>query len=146
MERIFLPSFLGYALLGASFLGALTFIFQEKKELAQDIVYESAPVTFKSTPKEDRAWVEIYFGDARRRVFEGSMEGQTYPLALALESVAQAGKFTYRARDGRIEKIAGVGDTKGEWIVFRNQQRERRPISILSIAPGDRYTLRYEKK
>ena len=141
-----MPSFIAYSLIGVSFLGALTFIYEAKEAFTRDLNAEQTVITKPAAPHDDRAWVELYFGDARMRVFEGYLEGKTYPLALALESVADAGNFTYRIREGKLAKIAGVGDEGGEWIIYRNQQRERTPIHTLIITSGDRYTLRYEKK
>ena len=90
---------------------------------------------------KELAWVEIDFGDKKRR-FEGMVDGTTYSFEIALQSVAEAGKFTFRSNGEKINSVDGIGK-KGRWVIYRNGTVEKKPLNALTIASGDTYTLRY---
>lgn len=95
---------------------------------------------------EERALVEIDFGDGRRRMFEGSAPVFFHPLDFALTSAAEAGRFSVTVRDGRIAELAGInGALGGRWRVYRGQEQIRDPVDRVIIRNGEHYVIRYEK-
>lgn len=84
--------------------------------------------------------VEIDFGN-RMRIFEGTSVA-TSTLNRALEALADTGRLAVSAKNDKIISIAGV---RGTWKIYKNGVPAKGPLSSLTIAPGDRYSLRLEK-
>ena len=91
--------------------------------------------------KKHLAWIEVDFGEGKRRLFEGEVGGETYALLPALLSVAESGEFRIKVSGGRITEIAGVPAT---WAVYRNEKTIGTNINLLILQAGDRYAIRRE--
>ena len=125
--------------------GAIAAIFYSINGFQKEFVSHIETVHSLNIPKQQQAIIEIDFGDNKRRTFAGNLGNETYPLEEALESVAQSGKLIFEIKRGSIKRLIGVGDISGSWIIYQNGKRATVSINKLSIASGDKYTIKLEK-
>lgn len=102
---------------------------------------EKAPYQTPAVSSPIYAVIEIDFNNGKKRAFEGELGGGVYPLALALQSVAEEGQFAVSIKEGSVEHIAGVN---GPWKIYQNGAILQRPPESLTITGGDYYVLKKE--
>ncbi len=98
-----------------------------------------------ATPALTRAWIEIDFGNGRRRVFEGDVGHHQYLVKPLLETVARERKLALAFKKGSVRHIGGVGTPLGIWKIRWNDKDIDVPLETLMIKAGDRYTFTFEK-
>lgn len=124
-------------LLAIALLGALIFIYSSAKNLKKDTI-STPPASV--LPNAHTARIEINFSNGTKRIFEGELE-ESYPLLIALASVAEEGKFQLETQKDAIKEVAGVG---GSWRIYKNGTATDAPLKDLTVKGGDRYMLRRE--
>ena len=135
MEKINKKQVLGLWVI--ALLAVLFFIYPTMKNSGKD----TNLLPLGNTPQEiNTARIEIDFNNGSRRVFEGELK-ESYPLLLALESVAEEGSFQLKTQKDIIKQIAGVG---GSWKIYKNGVPTNAPLNDLVVSGGDRYMLRSE--
>ena len=91
------------------------------------------------------AWIEIDIQGTKKRVFEGEIDGQTYPLQVALQSVSDTAKISFRTENGRLVELADKKNASGSWVIYRNGRYVQEPLAALTISAGDRYTFAFNE-
>lgn len=121
-------------------LGALGFIYAYiySRNFVKEI--DSRPPQGAYLPNAHTARIEIDFSNGAKRVFEGEL-GESYPLLIALTSVAEEGNFQFETQKDAIKEIAGVG---GSWRIYKNGAYIDAPLNNLTVKGGDRYMLKHE--
>ncbi len=92
-----------------------------------------------------RAWIELDFGDGRKRIFEGTVDHHQYLLKHSLEAAAGEARLKLAFRDGILIRIENTGNPAGVWSIYRNGKRITDPLVTLIIRRGNRYTFRFER-
>lgn len=98
------------------------------------------PPSLPQSSGTQEAKVEIDFNNGTKRMFAAKL-ATIYRLSVAINSVAEAGGFTYRIKNGKIEEFAGV---TGEWKIYRNGEPVEQSVELLTIKNGDHYVFRAE--
>lgn len=98
------------------------------------------PPSLPQSSGAQEAKVEIDFNNGTKRMFVAEL-ATIYRLSVALSSVAEAGGFTYRIKNGKLEELAGV---TGEWKIYRNGEPVEQSVELLTIKNGDHYVFRAE--
>ncbi|MBI3420799.1 MAG: hypothetical protein HY006_01940 [Candidatus Sungbacteria bacterium] len=133
-----------WILVGAVSLTSLFVLLTSVRELSRNInEYARSPSTFFVREKTNHGWIEIDFGNGKKRVFEGMMGDIHYPLHQALSAIAQSGKLSLRINKGEIRMLDGFMSPPGTWQVYRNGIPANAPIEAMMLTKGDRYLLRY---
>lgn len=139
------PKFIkgGWGILVVVVLVALGIMWYAERGFYRDSGFQTSPI--RSKPPTGYARIEVDFGNGSRRLFEGEVDGTSYPLHAVLGSAAEEGGFTVTFSDGSVQEIAGVGNGAGKWLVYRNGRKlGRASVDQIMIGDGDHYTLRYE--
>lgn len=96
-----------------------------------------------SVPKAGYAWIEIDFGDNRKRIFEGQVRDASYSFPEVIEAITQANRVTMQIGKSGIVEIDGV---RGKWTVYdKRGEKIPSPLEELIVSGGAKYTLRLEK-
>lgn len=93
-----------------------------------------------------RAIIEVDFGSGVERRFAGNLEDGAYPLTSALASIAQEGGVRFEIQNDAVKSVNGVASPTAAWKIYQNNTAQDAPLSELTIAAGDTYTLRYEAR
>lgn len=127
---VVIVAFLAVAALGMILYANRTFLEEHDR-----IVKELSTLEI---PKSKYAFIEIDFGNGKKRRFEGNLHNAVYEFPIVFKTVAEVGKFSYRLHDGGVEHINGIN---GPWKVYRNGVLATAPPHKLMIQAGDNYTL-----
>lgn len=139
---------LSWLIIGVTVLIALAVLFYSNNNFYQEFINESKSLQNYVIPrstKANQAFIELDFGNGKKRAFRGEVDGRTYDLKSSLELIAKEAQFTFRERSGRIEKLADIGNASGVWKIYRNGEKINLPLQELMITGGDKYVLRFEK-
>ncbi|QQG45682.1 MAG: hypothetical protein HYW89_02055 [Candidatus Sungiibacteriota bacterium] len=112
---------------------ALGFIFWANNNFYQEYLKEVQSPVPLLLPRHDRAWIEIDFGENKKRVFEGAVGGHVYRLPSVLESIVKEAGISLRPPRSR------------KWTVYSNNKTVPKSLSEITVAAGDRYLLRLER-
>lgn len=112
-------------------------------------ISKSAEILNRETPSESGKiensrlfWIELDFGNGKKRLFEIGVRDESYPLKPALITTAEFGKFQIEMReDGTIESIGGV---KGRWGIYQSGDKISDSVEDLAARGGDRFVLRVQ--
>ena len=141
-------NFLFWTVLGIVYISSLTLISYANDSFDKEVTLLISPSKASYAPpvhiSEKRAWIEIDFGNGKKRMFESALGEENYSLETALASAARAGNFSFSAENGRINHIAHI-DNPGAWRVYRNGNITQSSIKNLTITGGDRYTFKHEE-
>lgn len=121
-------------------VGLMLNAYNELKRLESSLTPSASLSKLSQPSKVKEAKVEINFKNGTRRMFVADLAA-VYPLSLALQLIAEEGKFTYRIKNGKVEEIAGVN---GEWRIYRNGEPQNSHLEDLRIEPGDYYIFRQD--
>ena len=132
------------------FLGALGIIFHANEVFYADFLSTIEGMerigTHTSRKNNGFAWIHIETSPKKKRVFEGDVDAQKYPLDVALKAAADAGKFSFRAKNGQIAELAQKSETTGHWIIYQNGKIVDSSLANLTIAQGDTYRFVFVQK
>lgn len=139
---------LSWLIVGVTVLIALAVLFYANNNFYQEFMISSKSLNNYTIPKSTRvnhALIELDFGNGKKRAFKGEVGNATYDLKSSLELIAQEAKFTFKEKNGRVEKLADVSNASGVWKIYRNGEVVTLPLQKLTVAGGDKYVLRFEK-
>ena len=144
--RITISKTYSWLVVSVSVAFALSLIFYHnnifyQESLSQTKYLASSPIPKKPTGSQN-AWIELDMGINKNRLFAGDLGDGIYPLRVALDSAAEAGKFTYKVRRGNIYLLGGIS---GNWKIYKNGAAPNESLEKLTIAAQDKYLLRLEK-
>lgn len=127
---------------------AFILIIRAYNEFRADIgrTIDSARAVSSDGEKQGLAWIEIDFGNGKKRLFEGDVSQRSYTLDIALYAAGQAGLFDFTVEQGKIAALADIPNTRQKkWIIYRNgKPASEDALENLIIAEGDQYAFRYE--
>lgn len=124
-----------------AFFAAFVVIFFANSVFYAEYIKETKEVGNMVIPNKGIAWVELDFGNGFKRLFEGNLQGNSYPLLVALGAAADAGNFGYKIDTGKITSLAGK---RGKWKIYRNGNLVTGAIDSITVQKGDQFILRLE--
>ena len=139
---------LSWLIVGLTVLIALAVLFYANNNFYQEFIINSKLLSSYTIPKNAKvkhALIELDFGNGKKRAFRGEVDDTIYDLKSSLEIIAKEAKFTFREKNGRIEKLADIGNASGVWKIYQNGQVVNQSLQELTVTGGDKYVLRFEK-
>lgn len=139
---------LSWLIVGVTVLIAFAVLFYANNNFYQEFITDSKSLrdyAIPKNPKAGRALIELDFGNGKKRAFRGEVGSATYDLKSSLELIAKEAKFTFKEKNGSVEKLADVSNASGVWKIYRNGEMVTLPLQKLTVAGGDKYVLRFEK-
>jgi len=110
------------------------------EELRQLVRFSEISPESGSSQTQERFWIELDFGNGKKRLFEIKPDHQGYPLEPALVTTSEYGDFTVELRsDGTIASIDGL---QGKWGVYQNGRKVSDSVSILFATGGERFVIK----
>lgn len=89
-------------------------------------------------------FIQIDFGNGRKRRFQGELGNTASSLEDALRAIAQETGMSLSIVEGKVISVDSVGGTDGEWKIYRGAVPTDKNLKELSVAPGTEYAIRYE--
>ncbi len=126
-------------LIGA-FLIVIGLISFAQKNLADEL--SLAETT--AIPKDPRAWIEIDFGNGKKREFEGDAVASPQTLFQSLSTISKDAKLSFTFRKNAIYEINGQRTSTGKWVIYKNGILTDLPLQELMVNRGDHYLIKYE--
>ena len=126
----------------SAFLAALFLIFYVSENFNKEMDGLLGVGGGKETlsEKNQRFWIELDFGNGKKRLFELMAENPEYPLAPALITISEFGGFAVEIKkDGTIARIDGVG---GRWGIYKNGEKVEESAREFVVRAGERLTIR----
>lgn len=127
-------------LIGA-FLIVIGLISFAQKNLADEL----SIVETTAIPKDPRAWVEIDFGNGKKREFEGDAVASPQTLFQSLLIIAKDAHLSITFRNNTIYGINGQNSGTNKWVIYKNGILTVLPPQELMINRGDHYVIKYER-
>ena len=117
-------------------------IFDREMLKSVEILNSHTPPKFLKIDSPQLFWIELDFGNGKKRLFEIVVRDVSYPFEPALITTAEFGKFKIEMRgDGT---IASIGDVKGRWGIYQNGVKISDSVGDLAARGGDRFVLRLQ--
>lgn len=102
----------------------------------------SAKNRLAGADKPRKAWVELDYGNGKKRLFLGEFD-KKYPFYTVLYAAAQKGTINFSTdKKGKIEKIDKV---KSDWRIYHNGQYSGLVLDGMTIGGGDEYVIKRVK-
>ena len=135
----------------ALFIGALGLILRANNAFYDDFVSTLGNTSYTKvhtgrTYAGGLAWIQIETSQKQKRAFESAVNGHTYPLDVALKAAADAGKFSFRAKNGKIAELLQKDESAGYWTIYHNGKRVENSLAPLTLSQGDRYRFVFTQK
>lgn len=133
---------LSWAILGAVIAISAAAIFYTAERLRREslaTMESMQALSISRNPAQNFAWVEIDFGNGKKRLFRGEVGREAYPLRATIESIAKDSDLPIKIHGGSITEIEGIA---GVWNIYRNSEMLAAPLGSLQITGGERYVIR----
>jgi hypothetical protein len=138
-----LTSFEMWIVFVATAILTASLIFYAKKEIEKEISLANDAANAIFIPRAQYSWIEIDFGNGKKRLFQGRVEEEVF-LSAALSNITRDNKLSFLIKNGSIQELDGKKNATDRWRIYKNGEQMPPPLNLLLIASGDHYTIRYE--